>query len=97
MKSAVHVASIGTAVPAFHAEQAYSAEFLGAHYGRRLTPKSLSLLKSVLAHPSIRNRHFAVSGPACLVDEDPDERIRRFTDWSCDLSVQAAARGPGGR
>ncbi|MFO7535504.1 MAG: hypothetical protein R6X19_07465 [Kiritimatiellia bacterium] len=96
MRPAVHVASIGTAVPASHADQAYSAEFLGAHYGRRLTPQSLSILNAVLAHPSIRNRRFAVADPARLVDEDPDERIRRFTDWSCDLSVQAAGEGCGG-
>lgn len=92
MKSAVHVASVGTAVPGFQVDQAYAAAFLGAHYGRRLTPKSLSLLRNVLAHPAIRKRHFAVSDPACLVDEDPDARVRRFTEGSCDLSALAARR-----
>jgi len=44
----------------------------------------------MLAHPSIKKRHFAFEHPEELVDEDPDARSARFRKWAVTLSKQAA-------
>jgi predicted naringenin-chalcone synthase len=59
------------------------------NFGGRLSRRSLGLLRTTFSHPSIRKRHFAFDDPSCLVDEDPDRRIARFTERSVDLSAQA--------
>jgi predicted naringenin-chalcone synthase len=40
----------------------------------------------------VRKRHFAIDDPVRLVDEDPDERVRRFTEQSVELCSQAVTR-----
>jgi predicted naringenin-chalcone synthase len=52
----------------------------------------MGLITTCFSHPSIRKRHFAFDDPSCLVDEDPDLRIRRFTERSLDLSSAAITR-----
>ena len=59
------------------------------HFAQRLSRFSLRVLRKFLAHPSIRQRRFALDTPDCLVAEDPDERIARFTRWALDLSERA--------
>jgi alkylresorcinol/alkylpyrone synthase len=49
-----------------------------------------ALMRKVFAHPSIKRRSFAVDSPWSLLDEDPDDRIARFTRCAIDLSEEAA-------
>ncbi len=55
----------------------------------RLTPRSLTLMKKVFAHPSIKKRYFAIEDSESFFGEDPDSRIARFTRWSLELCEQA--------
>ncbi len=84
-----HIASIAVAVPPYSADQGFAEEFMKKHYGGRLNSRSMSLIRTIFSHPSIKKRHFAFDDPACLVDEDPDQRIARFTEKSIELSAQA--------
>ena len=86
---AVRLAAVATATPPYEADQRDAEAFFLRHYGPRLSPLSLRLLRRFLAHPSIRQRRFALGHPDCLVAEDPDQRIERFTRWALDLSEQA--------
>ena len=88
-KPAVRLAAVATATPPYTADQQEAEAFFLRHYGPRLSPLSLRLLRKFLAHPSIRQRRFALSHPDCLVAEDPDQRIERFTRWALDLSERA--------
>ncbi|MGD0999300.1 MAG: type III polyketide synthase [Candidatus Brocadiia bacterium] len=87
---AVRIASVATATPPFAMEQQNAGAYLEEHFGARLTPRSRTVLRQVFAHPSVRTRHFALEDPACLVDEDPDRRVARYTRWAVDLSEKAA-------
>jgi predicted naringenin-chalcone synthase len=91
----VRLASIGTANPACRISQKLAARLCRQHYGSRLRPRSLDMLEQVLQHPSIRERHVAVDGLSSLPgikDEDPDDRIGRFTRWAVQLSADAAKK-----
>ena len=46
-------------------------------------------MQKIFAHPSIVHRYFAFDCPESLFDEDQDSRIKRFTNWSVELSSQA--------
>jgi alkylresorcinol/alkylpyrone synthase len=87
---AVRLAAVATATPAYQADQRQAEDFFTRNFAHRLSRLSLRLLRKFLAHPSIRERRFALEQPACLVAEDPDERIERFTRWALDLSERAA-------
>ena len=87
-----HIASVAVAVPPYTVDQGFAEKFIEKNYGHRLSKRSMSLARSMLSHPSVRKRHFAFDGPECLVDEDPDSRVARFTRWSLDLSAQATRR-----
>lgn len=87
----IYISSLATAVPPYSADQAYAEEFMRTHFGGRLNSRSLGLLRTVFSHPGIKKRHFAFDDPRCLVDEGPDERVRRFTEKSIELSARAAA------
>ena len=52
-------------------------------------------MKKFLAHPSIRRRRFAFDSPDCLVTEDPDGRMARFTRWAVELSARASLEALG--
>ena len=83
------IAAFATAVPPYSADQMFAEEFMRKHFGGRLSSRSRGLLRTIFSHPSIRKRHFAFDDPACLVDEDPDARVRRFTERSVELSSRA--------
>ncbi|GAB4390452.1 MAG: type III polyketide synthase [Thermodesulfovibrionales bacterium] len=90
------IASVGTASPGFEIGQAEAGEFILTHYRERLSPRSASLVRKVFSHPGVRRRRFAFEDPACLLREDPDERVRRFTEKSVELSSLAALRAVEG-
>lgn len=77
------------AAPRYSADQAFAGEFMREHYGDRLNSRSMSLIDTLFAHPSIGKRHFAFDDPRCLVDENPDARVARFIEKSVELSAQA--------
>ena len=87
-----YIGSFATAVPEYSCDQAFAEEFMKEHFGGRLNSRSMGLIKTCFAHPSIRKRHFAIDDPLELVDEDPDLRIKRFTRKSVELSARAITR-----
>ena len=90
--SSVRLATVATATPPYQADQREAGDFFLRHFGPGLSRRSLALLRKFLAHPSIQQRCFAVDQPACLVAEDPDDRIERFTHWALDLAEQAGRK-----
>jgi alkylresorcinol/alkylpyrone synthase len=87
-----YIASVGLESPRFLMEQTEAWGFLEKHYSGRLSPRGRGVMKKVFAHPSIRTRRFAFDSPECLVEEDPDARINRFTERAIELS-SGAVRG----
>ena len=84
-----HIASFAVAPAPFIADQATAEEFMRKTYSNRLTSRSLSLIHTVFSHPSIKKRHFAIDSTDTLVNEEPDARMARFTQWSVELSARA--------
>ncbi|MHC4266856.1 MAG: type III polyketide synthase [Planctomycetota bacterium] len=85
----VSIASLGVATPPYAVKQSEAEAFLRNHYSKILEPKSLSKMNKIFAHPSVLKRYIAVKDLECLVNEDPDTRIARFTHWAVELSSQA--------
>jgi predicted naringenin-chalcone synthase len=85
----VKIASVAVAAPPFIADQSEVERHLLARYSDGLSPRSRALLHSLLSHPSIRKRSFAIEDPASFLGEDPDMRVGRFTRWAVDLSAEA--------
>jgi predicted naringenin-chalcone synthase len=83
------IASVAVSTPPFTAGQAEVERHLLERYSSELSSRSRSLLHSLLSHPSIHKRSFAIEDPRSFLREDPDERIRRFTRWAVDLSAGA--------
>jgi predicted naringenin-chalcone synthase len=86
------IGAVAVAVPPYVATQAEAEAFFTKNYSGRLSARYLSAMRAVLSHPSIAQRHFAITNPEVLVTEDPDSRIRRFTDSAVDLSAQAVRK-----
>ena len=86
----IYVDGIATALPPLGITQEHASSFLRASYAGRLKPSSIKLMEKVFAHPSVKSRRFAFTDPASLVDEDPDKRAGRFTEWAVRLSAEAA-------
>lgn len=84
-----HIASIAVATPPFTADQAEVERHLLERYSDKFSNRSRSLLHSLLTHPSIRRRSFAIEDPEGFLSEDPDSRIQRFTRYAIDLSAEA--------
>ncbi len=84
-----HIGAIAVAAPPCRMEQAEAEQIIRRHYQGKLSSRSLSLIKNLFAHPSIKRRNFAVDRPETLVNEDLDARVARFTHWSVELSSQA--------
>ena len=84
-----HIASVAVATPPFAIDQRDLERLAQKHYKGRLSSRSLSLIRSLFLHPSIKRRNFAVDNVENLVDEDLDARVARFTHWSLELSAQA--------
>jgi predicted naringenin-chalcone synthase len=91
-KTGPHIASLAVASPPFSVAQAAADKFLTRHFSGMLSQRNLSVMHKILAHPSISRRHFAFSEPECLIREDPDGRIARFTEWAARLSSEAARK-----
>lgn len=85
----VSIASLGIATPPYAVKQSDAEKFLRNHYAKVLEPKNLSKMIKIFAHPSVENRYIAVKDLESLVNEDPDSRIERFTQWAVELSLQA--------
>ncbi len=90
-----HIASLAVEVPSYNADQMTAEEFLKQRFSAKLNSRSLGLIRSIFSHPSIRKRHFAFDDPACLVDENADQRIARFTEKSIELSAKAITKALG--
>ncbi len=84
-----YIASVAVATPPFSIDQMECERLIRHHYKGRLNSRSLSLIRMLFSHPSIKRRSFALDHIECLVDEDLDARVARFTRWSLELSAQA--------
>jgi predicted naringenin-chalcone synthase len=84
-----HIASFATAVPPFIASQEEIKAFIKKYYSDKLKTRSLAVIDKIFSHPSMNRRHFAIDNFETLLNEDPDKRVQRFTDWSIELSAQA--------
>jgi len=87
--SGTYIASVATATPPHTLDQAELGRLARKHYENRLSTRSMSVIHALFAHPSIKQRSFAIDNVENLVDEDRDARIARFTHWSRELSAQA--------
>jgi predicted naringenin-chalcone synthase len=85
----VSIASLGLATPPYAVKQSEAEAFLRSHYSKVLEPRSLSKMIKIFAHPSVLNRYIAVKDLECLVNEEQDARIDRFTHWAVALSSEA--------
>ena len=85
----VRLAAVASATPPYEADQPQAEDFFVRHFAQQLSARSLGLLRRFLAHPSIRRRCFALDRPDCLVSENPDQRMARFTHRALELSVRA--------
>jgi len=84
--------SCGTANPPVKIEQRDALKLLVHHYKDQLSDRGLDVLSQILSHPSIASRYFSFDNSVELVkmrNEDPDERVARFTRFSVELSAQA--------
>lgn len=81
-----HIASIAVATPEYTVSQEETERAVRKYYTGKLSSRSLSLMHTLLAHPSIEKRSFAVDTIERLAEEDGDARIARFTDQSVELS-----------
>lgn len=88
-KGKVYVASTSVALPPYSVDQSRAEAFLVKHYSNKLSKRSLAILHKVFAHPGVLRRHLAIEDIECLINEDPDSRIARFTKWAVDLSALA--------
>jgi predicted naringenin-chalcone synthase len=85
----VHIASVTTAVPPLQVEQQIAGRILEQRFQGTLRKRCLDVLRNVFAHPSVLRRHFALTRPAEIFVENPDERSERFTTWAVDLGSRA--------
>lgn len=90
--SGAHIASVAVATPPHRVDQAELGRLARKNYHERLSPRSMSVIHALFAHPSIKQRSFAIDNVEDLVDEDLDVRIARFTHWSRELSAQAIGK-----
>lgn len=91
-KGRAHIASVAVAVPPYTVDQVKAEEFLKNHYRGKFSSRSLAVMHKIFAHQSVLRRHFAIEDPECLINEDPDSRIARFTHWAVELSSQAIVK-----
>lgn len=81
------IASVATAIPPYTIDQMQSEAFLTKYYSKELSPRSQAIMHKVFAHPSVLRRHFAIEDTKCLINEDPDSRVARFTHWAVELFI----------
>jgi len=85
-----YIASVATATPPYSIHQPTAHAFLEKNYSEKLSPKSLSIMRKIFAHPAIHRRNVTFDTPDILAREDTDGRMARFEKWSVELSAQAA-------
>lgn len=91
MNSAKHfIGSWAVASPPLVIDQREAEAFLKKHYSDQLSHKTLNVLGKIFKHPSVRKRHFALDKPEIFLNENPDEKIERFSREALKLSSQAA-------
>lgn len=88
----VSLASVAVATPPYCIDQARAESFLLKYYSNKLSRRSLAVIHKIFSHPSVLHRHIAVKDLETLVNEHPDSRIARFTDWSVALSSEAITK-----
>ena len=91
-KQKTYIASVGLAIPPLRVEQILAGEMLEAHTKHELSERSLYVMRKLFAHPSISSRSFAIDDSETIFDENPDDRIARFTKWSIALSSEAVSK-----
>lgn len=91
-KENVSIASVAVATPPYCIDQSRAEEFLLRHYSNKLSRRSLAIISKIFSHPSVLRRHIAVEDLGDLVNEHPDSRIARFTNWAVNLSSEAVTR-----
>jgi predicted naringenin-chalcone synthase len=84
------IASIACASPPTVLHQSDAVALLNRRYGSALPHRTLAAMHKVFSHPSIRTRRFAVDFPEQPLDELPDDRAKRFTNWAVSLSKRAS-------
>jgi predicted naringenin-chalcone synthase len=84
-----HIAAVAVSAPPFSIQQEDAGRYLLERYADTLNSRSLSLIQSLFSNTAIRKRSFAIDDPNVFFNEDPDERIQRFTRCAVDLSAQA--------
>jgi predicted naringenin-chalcone synthase len=90
-----HIASLSTAVPSFRISQQEAGRRLADEFQDRLSRRAITTLKKLFAHPSIRERSFAIEDPMSFFGEDPDSRMERFRKNAVALAAEAAGRAMG--
>ncbi len=90
------IGSIAVATPPLTVSQEEVGKYLIERYANRLTPRSVTLMRNLFAHPAILKRSFAVEDPEGFINENPDDRIHRFTRWAIELSSQAIGKALDG-
>lgn len=86
------IAAVGLATPDYTVSQNEAVHFLLQHYGEDLNSRSRRIIKKVFAHPGITQRKLALEKLACLVEENQDQRMARFTDQAVQLASLAIRR-----
>ncbi len=84
-----YIAALGAASPPLALSQAAAEDFLSGHYDELLSEDGKNVMHKIFSHPGIKQRYFAFNDPDCLINEDPDARIERFTQWGVDLAKQS--------
>jgi len=87
-----YIGAVAVAVPPLVIKQSDALSFIKKNYSRKLSKRSLAIVEKVFLHPSITERHFASKDLECLISENADQRITRFTEQALELSVQAAVK-----
>lgn len=85
----VQLASVATASPPYRINQSDAETFLKTHYAQKLSSRNQAVMRKVFRHPSIAQRYFAFDDPVCLINENADKRVERFTHWAVELSAEA--------
>src|SRR3989339_824389 len=87
--SCVHLASVSTVVPSFSATQQETEIFTEKNYRGKIGERGFNIMHKVLNHPSIQKRHYSVDNFEVFLNEDADNKIKRFTDSAVELSSKA--------
>ncbi len=88
-QNAAYIAAIGVATPEYTINQHQAVDFLLRLYGESLNSRTRRIAKKIFAHPSISQRGLAIEKLESLVEENPDQRVARFTHQAVELAAEA--------